>query len=217
MQEYLAMLSALVRYNVTLTLLAVVIALPIACVCAFARLSRIRWIAVAMRVYVNTLRSMPLVMVMFWVYMIAPMISGRSLSAYWSALIALTCFEVAYFTEIIRSGVQSISSNQFAAAVATGLSRFQAARYVVIPQALQRMLPALLTQSLIAFQDSTISSIIGVPEMLQETTIINAREQAPVHYYVLLALTFLVTCYGTSLIVRYVESRMRLGVDPRKS
>ena len=115
-----------------------------------------------MRVYVNTLRSMPLVMVMFWIYMIVPMISGRSLSAYWSALIALTCFEVAYFTEIVRAGVQSISSNQFAAAVATGLSRFQAARYVVIPQALQRMLPALLTQSLmVAVNDQDGNPVAG--------------------------------------------------------
>jgi glutamate/aspartate transport system permease protein len=79
MQEYLSMLSALIRYNVTLTLLAVAIALPISCACAFARLSTIRWIAIAMRIYVNTLRSMPLVMVMFWIYMIVPMISGRSL------------------------------------------------------------------------------------------------------------------------------------------
>jgi glutamate/aspartate transport system permease protein len=217
MQEYLSMLSALLRYNVTLTLLAVAIALPISCACAFARLSTIRWIALAMRVYVNTLRSMPLVMVMFWVYMIVPMISGHSLSAYWSALIALTCFEVAYFTEIVRAGVQSISSNQFAAGVATGLSRLQAARYIIVPQALQRMLPALLTQSLIAFQDSTISSIIGVPEMLQETTIINAREQAPIYYYALLALTFLVICYGTSRLVRLMESRLRVGVHPQKS
>ena len=217
MQEYLSMLSALLRYNVTLTLLAVAIALPISCACAFARLSSVAWIALSMRVYVNTLRSMPLVMVMFWIYMVVPMISGRSLSAYWSALIALTCFEVAYFTEIVRAGVQSISSNQFAAAIATGLSRFQAARHVIIPQALRRMLPALLTQSLIAFQDSTISSIIGVPEMLQEATVINAREQAPVYFYVLLALTFLVICYGTSLIVRRLESRLHVDIRPGPS
>jgi glutamate/aspartate transport system permease protein len=217
MQEYLSMLSALLRYNVTLTVLAVAIALPISCACAFARLSSVGWIALSMRVYVNTLRSMPLVMVMFWIYMVAPMISGRSLSAYWSALIALTCFEVAYFTEIVRAGVQSISSNQFAAAIATGLSRFQSARHVIIPQALRRMLPALLTQSLIAFQDSTISSIIGVPEMLQEATVINAREQAPVYFYVLLALTFLVICYGTSLIVRRLESRLRVDIRPGQS
>jgi glutamate/aspartate transport system permease protein len=214
MHEYLTMLSALLRYNVTLTLLAVAIALPISCACAFARLSSIGWIALSIRVYVNTLRSMPLVMVMFWIYMIVPMISGHALSAYWSALIALTCFEVAYFTEIVRAGVQSISSSQFDAAVATGLSRFQAARHVIVPQALRRMTPALLTQSLIAFQDSTISSIIGVPEMLQEATIINAREQAPVYYYALLALTFLVICYATSLGVRHLESRLRVDVRP---
>src|ERR1700749_2467326 len=104
MQEYLSMLSALVRYNVTLTLLAVAMALPVSCVCAFARLSSIHWVALSMRVYVNTLRSMPLVMVMFWIYMVVPMISGRSLSAYWSALIALSCFEIAYFTENVRAG-----------------------------------------------------------------------------------------------------------------
>ncbi|HET7889562.1 MAG TPA: amino acid ABC transporter permease [Bradyrhizobium sp.] len=217
MHEYLAMLLALLRYNVTLTLLAVAIALPVSCACAFARLSRVGWVALSMRIYVNTLRSMPLVMVMFWIYMIVPMISGRALSAYLAALIALTCFEVAYFTEIVRAGVQSISSNQFAAAVATGLSRFQAARYVVIPQALRRMLPALLTQSLIAFQDSTISSIIGVPEMLQEATIINAREQSPVYYYALLALTFLVICYGTSIAVRRLETRLRVDAQRGKS
>src|SRR3569832_1231250 len=109
---FLSMLSALVRYNVTLTLLAVAIALPISCACAFARLLSIGWVALSMRVYVNTLRSMPLVMVMFCVYMVVPMISGHALSAYWSALIALTCFEVAYFTEIVRAGVQSIASSQ---------------------------------------------------------------------------------------------------------
>ena len=101
--------------------------------------------------------------------------------------------------------------------MATGLSRFQAARYVIIPQALRRMLPALLTQSLIAFQDSTISSIIGVPEMLQEATIINAREQSPVYYYALLALTFLVICYGTSLAVRRLETHLRVDARPGKS
>src|ERR1700749_3941696 len=127
MPEYPSVLSAPVPYKFTSTLLAGGLALPIACAGAFARLSRIGWIALSRRVYVNTLRSMPLVMVMFWIYMIVPMISRRSLSAYWSALIALTCFEVAYFTENVRAGVQSVSSSQFATAVATGLSRFQAA------------------------------------------------------------------------------------------
>lgn len=205
MQEYLLLIWALVRYNVTLTVIAIAIALPISCVLAFARLSHVRWISIPARIYVNTLRSMPLVMVMFWIYMIVPMISGRSFSAYWSALIALALFEVAYFTEIVRSGVQSVAAHQFSAGIATGLSRYQTARYIVIPQALRRMLPALLTQSLIAFQDSTISSIVGVPDILQEATIVNSRTQNPEYYYGLIAITFFVICYGTSLIVRRLD------------
>ena len=102
MAEYLSLLRTLIQYNITLTLLAIAIALPISCVLAFARLSSVLWISVPARIYVNTLRSMPLVMVMFWIYLVIPMISGRSFTAYWSALVALSLFEIAYFTVVFR-------------------------------------------------------------------------------------------------------------------
>jgi glutamate/aspartate transport system permease protein len=209
MDAFFAMFLALMQYNLTLTLGAIAIALPVSCFCAVARLSSIKVIAYPMRVYVNVLRSLPLVLVMFWIYMVLPIINGMSVSAFWAALVALALFEIAYFTEIVRSGIQSVSVNQWSAGVASGLSRYQALRHIIIPQALRRMTPALLMQSLIAFQDSTISSIIGVPEILQVTTITNAREQDPVTLYILLAVIFFTLCYVASQSVNSLERRYR--------
>lgn len=207
MTEIAALLSALVRYNVWLTLTAIAIALPIACVFAVARISPSPLVHYSATAYVNVLRSSPLVMIIFWVYTVGPMITGSPSSAYLSALFALAAFEVAYFTEIIRSGIQSVPIGQRNAGLATGLTKTQAMRLIVLPQALRRMSPSLLTQSLIAFQDSTIASIISVPEILHTTTVINAREQDPIFLYSALAIIYLVLCYALSRAVRYLEQR----------
>ncbi|MFL9920111.1 amino acid ABC transporter permease [Paraburkholderia fungorum] len=209
-QHCLALIIALLQYNVSLTAAAIVIALPVSCLCALARLSPLAWISYPMRWYVNTLRSLPLVLVMFWIYILIPMLTRMPVSSYWSALIALACFEVAYFTEFIRAGIQSVSAHQWSAGLASGLSRLQTARHVVLPQALRRMAPALLTQSLVAFQDSTISSVIGVPEILQETTVANAQGQDTVFYYAFLAMTFFVICFLTSRAVKAMDKRYQL-------
>ena len=119
-------------------------------------------------------------MIMFWAYTIGPMVTGHSNSAYVSALVALAAFEIAYFAEIVRAGLQSVPIGQRDAALASGLDSRQAMLLVLLPQALRRMLPSLLTQGLIAFQDFTIASVISVPDVMQMTNVINAREQDPV-------------------------------------
>ncbi len=214
MTDLAALLLALVRYNLVMTLAAIAIALPIACLFAAGRLSANPLVRYPTTAYVNVLRSSPLVMIMFWVYTVAPLLTGRPSSAYASALFALAAFEVAYFTEIIRSGIQSISAGQRQAALATGLTEGQVTRLVVLPQALRRMMPSLLTQSLIALQDSTIASVISVPEILQTTSVINAREQNPIFLYSSLAVIYFAVCYGLSLTVRRLEraSRVRTGL-----
>ena len=162
LNDLVALLGALVVFNICLTASAIVIALPIACLFAVGRLSRQPLVYYPVTGYVNVLRSSPLLMIMFWAYYTGPMITGAPTSAYTAALIALAAFEVAYFTELVRAGLQSISSGQRDAALAVGLNPSQAMRFVILPQALRRMLPSLLSQSIIAFQDSTIASVIGV-------------------------------------------------------
>jgi glutamate/aspartate transport system permease protein len=207
------LLLALLRYNVGMTIAAIAIALPIACIFAFARLAPSPLIHYPTTFYVNVLRSMPLVMLIFWVYTVGPLITGRPSSAYFSALAALAAFEVAYFTEIIRSGIQSVSLGQWNAGLASGLSKSQTIRMIILPQALRRMTPSLLTQSLIAFQDSTIASIISVPDILHETTVLNAREQTPIFLYSALAIIYFIVCYALSVLVRRLEHRSQMRMS----
>jgi glutamate/aspartate transport system permease protein len=207
------LLLALLRYNIGMTVAAIAISLPIACIFAFARLSSSPLIHYPTTFYVNVLRSMPLVMLIFWVYTVGPLITGQPSSAYFSALAALAAFEVAYFTEIIRSGIQSVSTGQWNAGLASGLSKSQTMRMIILPQALRRMTPSLLTQSLIAFQDSTIASIISVPDILHETTVINAREQTPIFLYSTLAIIYFIVCYALSTLVRRLEHRSRMRMS----
>jgi glutamate/aspartate transport system permease protein len=206
--DLVALLGALVVFNVCLTATAVAIALPIACLFAIGRLSRRPLVYYPVTAYVNVLRSSPLLMIMFWAYYTGPMITGAPTSAYTAALIALAAFEVAYFTELVRAGLQSISSGQRDAALAVGLRPSQAMRFVILPQALRRMLPSLLSQSIIAFQDSTIASVIGVSDVFAMTNIISAREQRPIELYTALAAIFFVLCYALSWLVRALEARV---------
>jgi glutamate/aspartate transport system permease protein len=206
--DLLALLGALVVYNLCLTVTAIAIALPIACLFAVGRLSRHPLVYYPVTVYVNVLRSSPLLMIMFWAYYTGPMITGAPTSAYTAALIALAAFEVAYFTELVRAGLQSIAAGQRDAALAVGLRASQAMRLVILPQALRRMLPSLLSQSIIAFQDSTIASVIGVTDIFATANIISAREQRPIELYAALALIFFVLCYALSKLVRMLEARV---------
>jgi glutamate/aspartate transport system permease protein len=203
------LLTALLVYNVRMTLIAIAIALPIACVFAIARLSRHWLIHAPTTAYVNVLRSSPLLMIMFWVYTVGPLVTGQPNTAYLSALLALAAFEVAYFTEIVRAGIQSVATGQRNAGLATGLTAPQVTRLIILPQALRRMTPSLLTQALIAFQDSTIASIISVPDVMQTTTVINAREQDPIALYSALAAMFFLICWSLSRAIGRLERRSR--------
>jgi glutamate/aspartate transport system permease protein len=203
-----ALIGALAWYNLCLTVSAISIALPIACLFAIGRLSRHLLVYYPVTAYVNVLRSSPLLMIMFWAYYTGPMITGAPTSAYTAALIALAAFEVAYFTELVRAGLQSIAFGQRDAALAVGLRPSQAMRFVILPQALRRMLPSLISQSIIAFQDSTIASVIGVTDIFATANIISAREQRPIELYTALAAIFFVLCYALSKLVRALETRV---------
>ena len=147
-------------------------------------------------------------MVMFWTYYSFPMlVSGGAMNVFSAALFALTAFEAAYFAEFIRAGIQSIHKDQRSAALATGLRPWQVSMYIIWPQAVHRMIPSLLTQSIIAFQDSTLASIIGLREVAQTTTIINSVQVRPIWVYSMLAALYLILCLTLSRWVRRIERR----------
>ncbi|MGI8527752.1 MAG: amino acid ABC transporter permease [Pseudolabrys sp.] len=193
--------------NLLLAAIAIPIALPIAALFAFGRMSQNKPIYYLVTVYVNVLRSMPLIMVMFWLYFLAPIVLGRQTSAFNAALLALAVFEIAYFTEIIRAGIQSIPVGQKYAALSSGMRPWQVATRVILPQAIRRMLPSLTTQSIIALQDTTLASVIGVLEISAAATVLNSREGNPALFYSLIAVIYFIVCYCLSLTVRCLERR----------
>ncbi len=206
--DVISLISALLRYNVVLTVLAILIAFPVASLLAIGRLSRNPLISYPIGAYINLLRSSPLLMVMFWTYYTFPMLmGGGNMNVFYAALFALAAFEAAYFAEFIRAGIQSIHRDQRSAALATGLKPWQVSLYVIWPQAIHRMIPSLLTQSIIAFQDSTLASIIGLREVAQTTTIINSMQVRPIWVYSMLAALYLVLCITLSQCVRRLERR----------
>jgi len=203
-----SLVLALLRYNVVLTVLAIVVAFPVASLLALGNLSRHRLVRYPILAYINLLRSSPLLMVMFWTYYSFPMlVGGANIDVFYAALLALTAFEAAYFAEFIRAGIQSIHKDQRSAALATGLRPWQVSLYVIWPQAIHRMVPSLLTQSIIAFQDSTLASLIGLREVAQTTTIINSIQVRPIWVYSILAGLYLVLCLTLSQCVRRIERR----------
>jgi len=193
--------------NLLLAAIAIPLALPIAALFAFGRMSRFKPVYYFVTIYVNVLRSMPLIMVMFWLYFLAPIVLGRQTGAFNAALLALAIFEIAYFTEIIRAGIQSIPVGQKYAALSSGMRPWQVATRVILPQAVRRMLPSLTTQSIIALQDTTLASVIGVLEISAAATVLNSREGNPAVFYSLTAIIYFVVCYCLSWTVRLLERR----------
>ncbi|NBO77669.1 MAG: amino acid ABC transporter permease, partial [Betaproteobacteria bacterium] len=140
-------------FSIQLTLVAMIGGIALGTVIALMRLSGKPWLAVPAAAYVNTLRSIPLVMVILWFFLLIPLVTGKPLGAEWSAVITFTVFEAAYYSEIMRAGIQSVPKGQVHAGYAVGMSYGQTMQLIVLPQAFRNMLPVLLTQTIILFQD----------------------------------------------------------------
>lgn len=167
-----------------------------------ARLARSPWMSLPAKIYVEFFRGVPLVMVIFWFWFIVPALLGRSLPEYAVALAAFVIFEAAYFAEIVRAGIQSVPRGQVEAATATGLARAPMMRYVILPQALRNMIPALVTQFIVLLKDTSLASIIGYVDLTKAAQIVNNREIRPFELYLFIAIVYWICSYAMS---RYAQ------------
>ena len=177
---------------------------------ALLRLSRFRALSLAAGSYVNFFRAMPLILVIFWFYFLVPLLVGRPVGPFYSVLIAFTLFEAAYYCEIIRAGIQSVSKGQINAGLAVGLSYGQTMRFVVLPQAFRNMVPILLTQGIILFQDTSLVYVVGLRDFLTTADMVVNIDNRPVELYTFAALVYLVMCLAGSLSVRRLRRRYAL-------
>lgn len=161
---------------------------------ALMRLSTHRFIAVPAAAYVTVMRSLPLVLVLFWFYFLIPLAIGRPIGSLMSALIAFVMFEAAFYCEIIRAGIANVRKGQAEAGLATGLRRSQVMRHIVMPQALRAMMPLVLNQIVIVFQDTSLVYVVALHDFLTTASIVASRDGRPTEMYTLVAVVYLVIC-----------------------
>lgn len=191
-----------------LALPAIVLGFLLGIFIGFGRLARSRWIVLPATVYVEFFRGVPLVMVIFWIWFIIPAALGKSLPEYGVALTAFVVFEAAYLGEIVRAGIQSVPRGQMEAAIATGLSRAQSMLYVVLPQALRNMIPALVTQFIVLLKDTSLASIIGYVDLTKAAQIVNNREVRPFELYLFIAVIYWLCSFAMSRYAGALEQRL---------
>jgi len=174
-----------------------------------ARLSKNPWIYYPITAYVNLLRNIPLILVIFWFYFVMPIITGDAMAPFPAAVIAFIVFEATYFGEIFRAGYQTISKDLTAAAFSTGMTYSQTARYILIPIAFKRMAPSLITQSIVTFQDTSLAFVIGLTELVRRSSIVDNMEVRSIELYGFAAFVYFIICYTGSQISLYYETKAR--------
>ncbi|MBI4206901.1 MAG: amino acid ABC transporter permease [Betaproteobacteria bacterium] len=202
-------------FTLTLTAMAMTGGIVFGTLLAMMRLSSYAILNVPAGAYVNLMRSLPLVLVIFWFYFLVPWIGGWivgagqpiQVGAFWSAVITFTMFEAAYYCEIMRAGIQSIARGQVWAGYALGLTYWQTMGKIVLPQAFRNMLPVLLTQTIILFQDTSLVYVISATDFLGAAVKVANRDYRLVEMYTFVAVVYFILSFTASYFVRWLQAR----------
>jgi glutamate/aspartate transport system permease protein len=206
-------------FTVQITLVGVTGGIVFGSLLAVARLSQNRIVSALATAYVNLMRSIPLILVIFWVFFLVPwaigwmtrsarpVAVGASLTIY----VTFVLFEAAYYAEILRAGFRSISPGQYAACAALGLSKLNSYIYVIFPQAIRNVLPILLTQTIILFQDTSLVYVISATDLLGAASKIAQRDGRLVEMYLTVGVIYFVFCYTASQLVKRLQGRLAYG------
>nr|WP_315228320.1 amino acid ABC transporter permease [uncultured Limnohabitans sp.] len=197
-------------FSIELTIVATIGGIVFGTILALMRLSGNKALELPAVVYVNGMRSIPLVMVILWFFLLIPFLIGRSIGAELSATITFVAFEAAYFSEIMRAGIQSIPRGQVMAGQALGMTYSQNMRLIVLPQAFRNMIPVLLTQTIILFQDTSLVYAIGAYDLLKGFVTAGKIYGRVEEVYILAALAYFVICFGLSALVRRLQARIAI-------
>ena len=197
-------------FSVQLTLIAMIGGIALGTVLALMRLSGKKGLVMPAAFYVNTLRSIPLVMVILWFFLLIPLLIGRPMGAELSAIITFTVFEAAYYSEIMRAGIQSVSKGQVNAGYAVGMTYAQCMKLIVLPQAFRNMLPVLLTQTIILFQDTSLVYAIGAYDLLKGFEVAGKNFNRPVETYLVATVVYFIICFSLSMLVRRLQQRIQI-------
>ncbi|MEO0048512.1 MAG: hypothetical protein RLZZ410_1471 [Pseudomonadota bacterium] len=197
-------------FSIQLTVIATIGGISFGTLLALMRLSGKPFLEIPAGAYVNMMRSIPLVMVILWFFLLMPTILGRPIGAEASAIITFIAFESAFFCEIMRSGIQSIPRGQIHAGQAMGMTYSQNMRLVILPQAFRNMIPVLLTQTIILFQDTSLVYAIGAYDMLKGFEVAGKNFGRPIETYLAAAVIYFLICFGLSRMVKVFQQRVAI-------
>jgi glutamate/aspartate transport system permease protein len=197
-------------FSVQLTVIATVGGIVVGTFLALMRLSGKSILVYPATFYINTMRSIPLVMVILWFFLLIPMLIGKPIGADLSATITFIAFEAAFFAEIVRAGIQSVPRGQAYAGEALGMTYGQNMRLVVLPQAFRNMIPVFMTQTIILFQDTSLVYAIGAYDLLKGFEIAGKNYGRPIETYILAAATYFVICFSLSKAVRAIQAKVAI-------
>lgn len=195
--------------TVILATLGLVLALPLGVLLGLARFSPNRWLRLPVTGWVWVIRGTPLLMVVFWAYFFLPTVTGHKTDQFSTMLVALILFDAAYLAEIVHAGLQALPRGQLQASMSLGMTRAQALRSVLLPQALRHMLPSLINQFVATIKETSLGTIIGLSELSFIANQINAQVLVkPVEIYLTLAGCYFVMCFGLTRAARLAEGRL---------
>lgn len=214
LSDSLPLLAKGLQVSLHITVVAIVVGIIWGTLLALMRLSGVKPLVWFAAIYVNFFRSIPLVMVLLWFFLIVPQflqglfhLSPTTDLRMTSALVAFALFEAAYYSEIMRAGIQSVSKGQLSAAYALGLSYPQAMRLIVLPQALRNMVPLLLTQGIVLFQDTSLVYVSALADFFGTAYAIGERDGQVVELLLFAGLVYFVICFSVSSLVKLLQKR----------
>jgi glutamine transport system permease protein len=196
-------------YTIIMSLTAILISVVVGLLVALPGLSKKRSWRIFNRTYVEIVRAVPILVLILWVYYGLPALSGITLNVFWAGVLALALSDSAFQAEIFRAGIQSIARGQYEAAQSISLNYRDTMRYVILPQAIRRILPALGNQLVYMMKMSSLVSVIGLQELTRKANELVVSEYRPLEIYTVLILEYLVLILIVSAGVRWLERRLK--------
>lgn len=198
-----------IAMSIILALLGIFFAFWLGLAIGLMRYSRKLILRIPAQIYIEIIRGVPLLMVIFWFYFLAPIVLGSKLPPFWSALISFVVFTSAYIAEIVRAGIMGLPQGQMEAGRGTGLSHGQCMRKIVLPQALRNMIPSFVNQFVSLTKDTSLAYIIGVNELFRTADQVNSREMnAPFEIFLTIMVLYFIICYVLTAFSRRLERQM---------
>ena len=194
--------------TLALSALTVVTSLVVGLAIALGRLYGPRWLSAILTFYIDSMRAIPVLVVLVWIYFALPMLTGVNLPPFWSALLALTLHIAAYVAEVLRAGILSVRRGQSEAGLVIGMSGLEILRSIVLPQALIRMLPALGSIVSITIKDTAIAAVIAVPDLMKRAETISGQSFRPMEVFTVIMVVYFLVIFPTTRLVDIVYQRV---------